>query len=242
MSKCEQCIVRQLNSLKELSKEELLRVSNCKTSKLIKKGEALFEEGDHLNGVFCIQEGVCKISKMSGNGRNQIIGLIQKGSLLGERSLLSEEASNLKAIALIDMQVCFIPKDELMRDLQRHNGFSMDVLKTMADTLKDADNLIVDMAQKTIKQRLAETLLYLNANFFSSEKGCIELSLSRKDYADIIGAALESTIRLLTDFKKKGIIAFIGKHILVLNMRELEKIASGFENNQLNQSIKENRS
>ena len=228
MSKCEQCIVRKLNSLRELSKEELLRVSNCKTSKQVKKGELIFDEGDHLNGVFCLQEGICKVSKLSANGRHQIISLIQKGSLLGERSLLSEEASNLKAIALTDMQVCFIPKDEIMRDLRKNPNFSMSVLKTMADTLKQADNLVVDMAQKTTKERLAETLLYLNTYFYSAEKGYIEVHLSRKDYADIIGAATESTIRLLTDFKKKGIIKFIGKNISISNLRELEKIASGF--------------
>ena len=53
MSKCEQCIVRQFNSLKELSREELLRVSACKTSRFIKKGETIFEENEHLDGVFC---------------------------------------------------------------------------------------------------------------------------------------------------------------------------------------------
>ena len=99
MSKCEQCIIRQFNSLKHLTKEELVKISNCKTSKIIKKGEAIFEEGERLKGIFCIKDGVCKISKMSENGRNQIIGLVTKGDLLGERSLISDEASNLKAVA-----------------------------------------------------------------------------------------------------------------------------------------------
>jgi len=112
MSKCEQCIIRQLNSLKHLNKEELIRMSNCKTSKTIKKGEAIFDEGERLKGVFCIKDGVCKVSKMSENGRNQIISLVTKGDLLGERSLISDEASNLKAIALNDMQVFFRPKHE----------------------------------------------------------------------------------------------------------------------------------
>mgnify|MGYP006184643593 CR=1 FL=1 len=75
MSKCEQCIVRKFNSLKELTKDELIRITACKTSRVIKKGDVIFKEGDHLNGVFCIKEGVCKVSKMSENGRNQIINL-----------------------------------------------------------------------------------------------------------------------------------------------------------------------
>ncbi|MCG1035893.1 Crp/Fnr family transcriptional regulator [Polaribacter sargassicola] len=228
MSKCEQCIIRQLNSLQHLSKEELIRMSNCKTSKTIKKGEAIFEEGDRLKGVFCIREGVCKVSKMSENGRNHIIGLVTKGDLLGERSLISDETSNLKAIALNDMQVCFIPKEEIMKDLEKNPNFSLSVLKDMANNLKQADNVIVDMAQKTVKQRLAETLLNLQAKFGTNKENVIDVYLSREDIANIIGTATESAIRLLSDLKKNKIIMFKGKQISILNSSELERISQGF--------------
>ena len=189
MSKCEQCIVRQFNSLKHLSKEELVRMSACKTSKIIKKGEFLFEEGEHINGVFCIKDGVCKVSKMSENGKNQIVNLIKRGDLIGERSLISDEVSNLNAVALQDMEVCFIPKDEIITDLEKNPNFTMDVLKTMAISLKNADNLIVDMAQKSVKQRLAETLLNLQDKFGVTNENTIDIHLSREDISNIIGTA-----------------------------------------------------
>ncbi|MEO9570837.1 MAG: Crp/Fnr family transcriptional regulator [Polaribacter sp.] len=228
MSKCEQCIIRQFNSLKHLSREELVRMSNCKTSKTIKKGETLFKEGERLKGIFCIKDGICKVSKMSENGRNQIISLVTKGDLLGERSLISDEASNLKAVALNEMQVCFIPKEEILKDLSKNPTFSMSVLKEMAKTLKQADNIIVDMAQKTVKQRLAETLLNLHSRFGTSIEDTINIHLSREDIANIIGTATESAIRLLSDLKKKKIIEFKGKDISILNHNELDKIAQGF--------------
>jgi CRP-like cAMP-binding protein len=228
MNKCSQCIVRQFSSLKHLTKEELLRVSACKTSKIIKKGDFLFEEGEHINGVFCIKDGVCKVSKMSENGKNQIINLINHGNIIGERSLISNEVSNLSAIALNDMTVCFIPKDEIMRDLEMNTAFSFDVLKTMANSLKSADNLIVDMAQKSVKQRLAESLLNLKEKFGTTNQGVIDIHLSREDIANIIGTATESAIRLLSELKKKDIIEFKGKDIVIKNEQELEKIAHGF--------------
>ena len=228
MNKCSQCIVRQFSSLKHLTKEELLRVSACKTSKIIKKGDFLFEEGEHINGVFCIKDGVCKVSKMSENGKNQIINLINHGNIIGERSLISNEVSNLSAIALNDMTVCFIPKDEIMKDLEMNTAFSFDVLKTMANSLKSADNLIVDMAQKSVKQRLAESLLNLKEKFGTTNQGVIDIHLSREDIANIIGTATESAIRLLSELKKKDIIEFKGKDIVIKNEQELEKIAHGF--------------
>ena len=203
-------------------------MSNCKTSRIIKKGEPIFDEGERLKGVFCIKDGVCKVSKMSENGRNQIISLVTKGDLLGERSLISDEASNLKAVALNDMEVCFIPKEEIMKDLSKNPTFSMSVLKDMANTLKQADNVIVDMAQKTVKQRLAETLLKLQDKFGSNSENTINVHLSREDIANIIGTATESAIRLLSDLKKRKIIEFKGKDISIINRNELDKIAQGF--------------
>lgn len=228
MSKCEQCIVKQFNSLKFLNKAELIRISGCKTSRIIKKGEPIFEEGEHINGVYCIRDGVCKVSKMSENGKSQIVNLIQKGDLIGERSLISSEASNLKAVALNDVEVCFIPKEEIMRDLEKNNDFTMDILKTMASSLKNADNLIVDMAQKSVKQRLAETLLNLKEKFGLNDEGSINIHLSREDISNMIGTATESAIRLLSDLKKKKIIAFKGKDIQILDEKTLEKISLGF--------------
>jgi CRP-like cAMP-binding protein len=228
MSKCEQCIVRQFNSLKHLTKDDLVRISNCKTSKIIKKGESIFEEGDYLNGVYCIKDGVCKVSKMSENGKNQIVNLVKRGDLLGERSLISEEVSNLNAIALEDMEVCFIPREEIIRDLEKNPAFTMDVLKNMATNLKNSDNLLVDMAQKSVKQRLAETLLKLQTKFGVNDLGAINLQLSREDIANIIGTATESCIRLLSEFKKSKYIDFDGKNIIIVNKNELEKIANGF--------------
>lgn len=228
MSKCEQCIVRQLNSLKELSKEELIRISDCKTSTMIKKGDVLFEEGEHINGVFCIRDGVCKVSKMSANGKDQIIKLIKKGDLIGERSLITNETSNLKAVAINDMEVCFIPKEEIMKDLKQNSNFTMSILNDLASALKQSDNVVVDMAQKTVKQRLAETLIHLHDSFEKKDNGALDIQLSRDDIASIIGTATESAIRLLSNFKKEKLINLKGKEIFILDIAKLKNLSEGF--------------
>lgn len=224
MSKCEQCIVRQFNSLKALTNEELHRISSCKTSRIVKKGEVIFDEGEILNGVYCVKDGICKLSKLSANGKDQIVKLVLKGDLLGQRSLISDESSNLSAVALNDMEVCFIPKSEIISDLQKNNNFSMDVLKSMADDLKEANNIIVNMAQKSVKQRLAETLLYIYSRFGVNEEGILNVVLSREDYASIVGTATESAIRVLSQFKKEGLISTSGKLIKLENIEKLKRI------------------
>jgi CRP-like cAMP-binding protein len=224
MSKCEQCIIRQFNSLKALSREELVRMSGCKTSRIIKKGEIIFEEGDTLNGVFCVKDGVCKLSKLSANGKDQIVKLVVKGDLLGQRSLIGDESANLSAVALNDMEVCFIPKSEIINDLENNPKFTLDLLQQMAKDLKESDNVIVDMAQKSVKNRLADVLIYVNEHFGVDEEGYLSITLSREDYANIVGTATESAIRILSQFKKEGLISTKGKQLKLEDIEGLSRV------------------
>ena len=225
MSKCEQCIVRQFSSLKALNKEELLKMATCKTSYTIKKGEPIFEEGDTLKGIFCIKDGVCKLSKLSSNGKDQIVKLVKSGELLGQRSMISDEIANLSAFALEDMEVCFIPKTEILGFFNDNNGFSINVMKTICGDLKEADDHMVFMAQKTVKERLAGTLVYLNDVFGTNEDGSLHIQLSREELAGMIGTATESCIRLLSEFNKLGYIELVGKKIIVLKKDKLFKLS-----------------
>jgi len=225
MSKCEQCIVREFSSLKALTKDELVKLSDCKTSHIIKKGEVIFEEGENVNGIYCIKDGICKLTKLSANGKDHIVKLVTKGELLGQRSMISDEPVNLSAVALEDMQVCFIPKSEVMGYFDKNNQFSMNVMKTICGDLKDADDHMVNLAQKTVKERLAETLLYLNDTFGKNEDNSLKVQLSRDELASMIGTATESCIRLLSDFNKLGLIELNGKKIVLKDINALKKLA-----------------
>ena len=224
MSKCEQCIVRQFSSLKALNKDELLRMAECKTSYTIKKGEPIFEEGEVTNGIYCIKDGVCKLSKLSDNGKDQIVKLVKPGELLGQRSMISDEPANLSAVALEDMEVCFIPRSEVMQFFTQNNQFSMNVMKTICEDLKGADDHMVNMAQKTVRQRLAETLIYLEDTFGKNDDGTLRIQLSREELAGMIGTATEICIRLLSELNKSEYIELIGKKIKLLDKNKLKRL------------------
>lgn len=225
MSKCEQCIVREFSALKALNKDELLKLADCKTSYVVKKGDVIFDEGDHLDGIFCVKDGVCKLTKLSSNGKDQIVKLVTRGELLGQRSLISEEPTNLSAVALEDMTVCFVPKNQVMDFFNENNKFSLNVMKNVCHDLKEADNVLVNLAQKSVKERLASTLLYLHDTFGVNEDDSLKLHLSREEISSIIGTATESCIRLLSEFNKSGLIELNGKKIILKNKKELKKLS-----------------
>lgn len=227
-NRCENCIVRQFNTLRAMSKEELKRVSDSKTTKKIKKGQAIFQEGEKLNGVFCVREGVSKLSKLSANGKDQIVKLASKGEVMGQRSVIAEESTNLSAIAVSDMEVCFIPKEGIVDALHKNPNFTVEVLRHMAHDLREADDVIVNMSQKTVKQRIAEAFLYLRDNFGADADGYLTVTLSREDIANVVGTATESCIRIISEFKKKNFIKTSGKKIGILDEKKLQDLVDGF--------------
>lgn len=227
-SRCENCIIRQFNSLRAMSKEELKKVSDSKVTKKVKKGQPLFEEGEKLDGVFCVRNGVSKLSKLSANGKDQIVKFASKGEVIGQRSVIAEESVNLSARAVSDMEVCFIPKESIVNPLHTNPDFTLEVLRHMAHDLKEADDVIVNMSQKTVKQRMAEAFLYLKNNFGEDQDGFLILTLSREDIANVIGTATESCIRIISEFKKKGYLKTSGKKIGITAERKLQDLAEGF--------------
>ncbi len=227
-SRCENCIVRHLNSLKVLKREELVHISESKSTRSLKKGEVLFKEGDRLDGVYCVRQGVSKVTKSSSNGKDQIIKLAKKGELLGQRSMMVDEHSNLGAVALHDMEVCFIPKSIMQASIDDNTKFMKAALHFMANELKVADNIIADMAQKNVEQRLASALLYLQDQFGVDEEGFLSLLLTREDIAAMVGTAKEVCIRKLSSFKKKNWIEIDGKRIKILDPNAMYRTVQEF--------------
>lgn len=227
-NRCESCIVRQFNALRAMNKEELKKVSDSKITKMVKRGESIFAEGEKLSGVYCVRNGVSKLSKLSTNGKDQIVKLATKGEVLGQRSVIVGETANLSATALDDMEICFIPKERILQTLNSNPNFAIEMLRHMAHDLKEADDVIVNMGQKTVKQRLAEAFLYLRANFGEDKEGYLSLILSREDIANVVGTATESCIRIISEFKKKGFLKTNGKRITIADEKGLEDVINGF--------------
>lgn len=228
MPKCENCIVRELNSFNVLSDKELTEISNNKTIFSFKKGEVIFEEGTHLNGVFCLRNGKCKVTKLSPNGNEQIVRFIQKGELIGHRSVISETTAHLTVTALEDMEACFIPKDKIYDNFKNNSEFSLDITKSLCTDLDNANLSIANMAQKNVKERLADSLLFFQKTFGVDKDGFLNINLSREEIANSIGTATESSIRLLSQFKKDKLIEIKGKKIKIINKTKLQHITEGY--------------
>ncbi|MDO4762963.1 MAG: Crp/Fnr family transcriptional regulator [Flavobacteriaceae bacterium] len=209
---------------KTLSEEEFQKYLNSKKAISVAKGKLVFKEGDMPKGVYFIEKGAVKLYKMGFNRKEQILRFAKDGDLIGYRSLLSEEEYGASAEAMTPVQLSFIPANIFHKLLMNVPKLSYAMLQKISCELGEYSNTIALLAQKTVRERLAEVLLLLEKKIGIDPEGFIKLCLTREEIANLIGTATESTIRLISEFKQDKLIEVEGRNIKILDHDRLRKL------------------
>lgn len=210
--------------LKHFSKEELAELSHEKKILSFKKGDLLIEEGATPKGIYYIDKGTAKMFKLGFNGKEQILRFIKTGDILGYRSILSKQPYGASATAMEDTEACFIPEKFFIKVLEHHPKLAFDILRRISEELGESAQTITFLAQKTVRERLAEVLLLLEKKLGTDKEGFIKISLTREEMANLIGTATESAIRLISEFKTDNLIEVEGRKIKILAHQKLTKL------------------
>lgn len=224
---CELCLSRKFSMFADISDAHLCNLSDNKNFISHKKGQILYYEGTKPLGVFCVNAGIIKVFKTASNGKEQIIRLAQKGEFLGYSSMLGEEVYSNTATIVEDAKICFVPKEIFLKVLREDNNFHRRLTKALCNDLGVMEEKLTDATQKSIRERLAFTLLKLGDTYGvdGGEGEKIDIILTREEIAGLIGTATETVIRLLSEFKKDELIEFDGKKIIILNKKGLARLS-----------------
>jgi CRP/FNR family transcriptional regulator, polysaccharide utilization system transcription regulator len=217
---CQECDSKNIFGC--LPATEIVKLSTNKDNNFFKKGQVVFYEGNHPHGMYCIYNGKVKISKLGDEGKEQIVRFAGEGELLGYRSALSNESYKATATAMEDCYICHIPKEKFSEVLNNNSTFSLEIIKLLSEDLKKSEQNLLNISQKPVRERIAETLLILKNRFgFEKDGKSLTIVLTRREIGDIAGTTTETTIRTLSEFVKEGIIKLSGKKILLLNSDKL---------------------
>jgi CRP-like cAMP-binding protein len=223
---CDRCALEKGSVFRHLSPEEVEMMNFQKEHRHFKRGDILYQEGSRISGFYCIHSGIIKVYKTGFDGKEQIIRFAKAGEIIAYRSVLSNETACTSAKVIEDCQVCFIPAEILISLIRANSSFALELLKLACHELGEANAFITDIAQKTVRERLAEILLLLVSDFGLDEQNYLKISLTREELANIVGTATESVIRLLSEFKADSLVELTGRKIKIINKKGLEKISN----------------
>jgi CRP/FNR family transcriptional regulator len=187
------------------------------------KGERMIKAGEFVTHAVFVIKGYVKIHSEV-RGKAVIVNIIGSNCFAGLSTMLSEDKNVLDITALEDTTACLI-NIEVLRGLIEKNGmFAKGIIEYMNKTmLHYLQHNIVALTQCNIHGRLANTLLYLAQEVFLSNS--FDLLLSRVELSQLSNISRENVIKVLYEFSSDGVIKINGKHIQVLNLEQLKRLA-----------------
>jgi len=225
---CENCPAGKDQCFSYLDKADILYLTEQKTVRIIRKDDFVYEQGHNPQGIYCLREGKIKLFKNGKDGREHIVRIALPGEFVGLKALVSGNAHSVSAVAIEDSIICFINKADFLQLMVKYPEFTGSIVRILSKLLDEAETRLISMAYKPVRERLAETLLFLQHIFFPAGEGESKtyLNLTRMDLANIIGVAPETVIRLLAEFKEEHLIMLKGRKIFLVDPIRLQTIAN----------------
>lgn len=194
--------------------------------RVYRKNESIYKEGDTPSHLLCLISGKVKIYKDGVGGRAQIVRVMNAIEYFGYRAAFSDENYVTAAAAFETSVIASIPMDLIRRLIMRNPQLAWFFMRRLAIALGRSDARTVNLTQKHIRGRLAESILFLKESYGVDEDGCtLNACLSREDMANLSNMTTSNAIRTLSVFAQEKLISIDGRKIKILNEPALQKIS-----------------
>jgi CRP-like cAMP-binding protein len=211
-----------------LEAEELDRLLSLCNTERYSKEEYIFLECDSPRKLYVVVKGEVKLLKQTEDGREMIVEMAYPGEIFGEEAIFDGQPYPLTAQALSDSEILSITRTDFFSFLRDNPDLALEIITELGTRLREAQNTIRALAMERVEWRIARVLLILSRKAGSVEADgvSIDLDLTRQDIADMAATTVETTIRVLSNFKKIGLVETGKGKIILRDKGKLEEMVS----------------
>lgn len=193
-------------------------------------GELVFYEGLPAHGLYILCEGKIKLAKRTKDGRSRILKLLGPGEVLGEKTLFDQETYTCYAKALEPSRLMFIPREDFLPFMRRYPDVALRLIEKLSRELKAFGDKLVEITAYSAKERMARVVLELAMAFGKDTPEGLDLGveLPRTELAEMAGVTTETAVRIISEFRDQGILALLGRRIVILRREDLQALAHPF--------------
>ena len=200
-------------------------LSKNRKVKLFKKKEIIYREDDYANNLYFITKGRVKCVKTDEYGKTFIYDIHGAGKFIGYLTLLENGEYHETAIAMENTKLSVIPKRDFLDLVFKNRDVAARFIKMLTNNVQEKEERLLQLAYAPVRERTARVLLTLKEK---EQPGTIvKLNVSREDLANMVGTAKESLIRMISEFKKEGLVDTEGQKIRIINAKGIQEIISG---------------
>jgi len=220
-SKYEFCKLQKQFIFRHLNVGQLHSLSSQMDQLHYEPGDFIFKQGASPNGFICLKKGKVKITQMANNGKELIIDLKSPPDTLGIRALSTKSRYQSSAVALDHVSICIIHSKDFYKILDSCPSVYMELFNYIGERLVRADQKLVSLTQKSLRGRLADTLLLLQKNIGEDLEGYIDIPLKRSEMAHLSNMTTSNVIRTLSEFKRDKLIEINGRKFRIIGKQPL---------------------
>lgn len=206
-----------------LTADELHELMDNKRQIHFRPGETILKQNTPLTHLVCIKNGLAKVVSEDPKGKNLILQIIKSNSVFMAGGSIMDDFRHFTVAAITEIDCCFIDTNKLYTLLTKNSTFAIEFLKHSNDQHLKMLGTLINLTNKYMPGRVADTLLYLKNNIF--EKNPFDFVLSKQELADMSGMTKESFIRSLKEFEDSGLIHHSRNTIEILKENELIEIS-----------------
>jgi len=199
------------------------KISENRLSKTYKKKSFIFMEGVQPLFLYFISKGEVKTYKSNNDGKELMTGIHYAGEFIGFLPLLENKPNNETAVVLKEAEIFLIPQQDFQTMIYTNKEIARKFISMLSSNLYKSDNLLIEIAYHSVRQRVATALIKLNKQNGMNSLASSLITVARKDIASMVGTSTESLNRALADFKEEGLIEITGKGLRLVNPGMLEE-------------------
>jgi CRP/FNR family transcriptional regulator/CRP/FNR family cyclic AMP-dependent transcriptional regulator len=207
--------LRSIPLFSAVSDEDLEAISSLLIERRFPKNKTLVEEGLPGDFMYVIREGRVKVTKLSGDGREKILEMLETGDFFGEMSLLDSAPRSASVKALTDVRILALARNDFLNVLQRSSGLALAVIQEITRRLRQVDEQASSLSFQRVKERTQGLLTRLARDDCGREGRLATPVLTHQQIADMIGTSRETVTRAVKGLKERGWLEQEGKRYLV---------------------------
>lgn len=220
-------LLYQIPLFRELSDQDLNRLSLAIRRLSLKKGAVLFRKGDEGTSLYIVKRGKIKIVLPSRLGDEVIVTIFAEGDFFGELSLFDGQPRSADALSIEPSEIYILNRSDFLAFLQSDITAMKSILSQLAKRLRDTDDFLEDTCFLSVSARLAKKLVSLTTAYGRSvdDQIHIDLTLTQKELGDMVGSTRESINKALKTLREQGLITTKENKIIVTDLSGLKKKA-----------------
>lgn len=217
--------LKNLPMFSTLSDKDIIRLSDMAKEFTYKNGEYVFYEGDSPDWFCIVKEGNIKAIKQAEDGKEIIMHMFKAGDTFGEVAVFDRRPYPASALTVGQTTIIKFHQTHCFEILETMPDVATKFLLTMGRKQREFVKRIEAALTSRVEKRIANTLLKL-ASMIDTEQGkSINLHLTRKDIASMVGTTIETTIRVMSRLQKEGVIETRKNGITILKPDRLREIS-----------------